>query len=94
MTVLWTPRAQSDLEGIGDHIERHNPAAADRVVNHIIDSAERLAEHPQMGRAGRAPGTRELIVTKYPYIIPYRLMGDDVEIIAVMHASRKWPEDF
>lgn len=44
-----------------------------------------------MGRAGRVAGTRELVVADTPYIIPYRVRGDAVEILRVFHAARKWP---
>jgi toxin ParE1/3/4 len=38
------------------------------------------------------PGTRELIVSRYPYIIAYRERGTAVEILLVVHTSRRWPE--
>jgi toxin ParE1/3/4 len=53
-----------------------------------------LAEHPAMGRSGRVPGTRELIITGTPYLIPYRVKGKVVEILRVFHGSRRWPSGF
>lgn len=47
-----------------------------------------------MGRPGRIPGTRELIFPSLPYIVPYRIRGEIVEILSVFHAARKWPESF
>jgi len=57
----------------------------------IQEAVARLAEYPAMGRSGRVPGTRELVVVGTPYIIPYRVRGDRVEILRVFHAARKWP---
>ncbi|MGH9660026.1 MAG: type II toxin-antitoxin system RelE/ParE family toxin, partial [Bryobacteraceae bacterium] len=50
-----------------------------------------LASQPQMGRPGRVLGTRELVVPDTPYIIPYRVRGERLELIAVFHGAQKWP---
>jgi toxin ParE1/3/4 len=57
----------------------------------LLEAVERLAELPGLGRPGRVAGTRELIVPGTPYIVPYRLRGDRLEVIAVFHTSQKWP---
>jgi toxin ParE1/3/4 len=51
-----------------------------------------LADNPHMGRPGRVPGTRELVVTRTPYIVPYRVRGDTLEILRVYHGARRWPD--
>ena len=60
-------------------------------MSHIITSVQQLANHPSMGRAGRVFGTRELVITHYPYIVPYRIKDDAVEVLRVFHTSRQWP---
>jgi toxin ParE1/3/4 len=47
-----------------------------------------------MGRPGRVPGTRELVVSDTPFILPYRVRDSAVEILAVFHGARQWPEQF
>ncbi len=37
------------------------------------------------------PGTRELVVTGTPYIVPYRVKGQEVEVLRVYHGARHWP---
>ena len=64
------------LDGIGAHIAKDSPAAAANVVSRIVASAQALAAHPAMGRVGRIPGTRELVMPSLPYIIAYRVMPD------------------
>ena len=92
--MRWTAPALRDLEAIGDTIARDNPAAADRVVLGILDQTDLLATHPEIGRPGRIAGTRELVIADTPYIVPYRLRGGDIEMLAVFHGARKWPESF
>jgi plasmid stabilization system protein ParE len=29
---------------------------------------------------------------RYPYIVAYQVRDDDVEILAVRHTARRWPE--
>jgi toxin ParE1/3/4 len=94
MKVRWTAPALRDLEAIGDYIARDNPAAADRIVTRILDQAELLAAHPHAGRAGRVPETREMVVSDTPFILPYSVKGGVVEVLAVFHGSRRWPESF
>jgi addiction module RelE/StbE family toxin len=89
--VRWTERAARRLDQIGAFIEKDNPTAAARVVARIVSAVDNLAEHPAMGRVGRVKGTRELILADIPYIVPYRIVGDEIEILTVMHAAQRWP---
>ncbi|PII39377.1 RelE/StbE family addiction module toxin [Sinorhizobium meliloti CCBAU 01290] len=81
------------LDDIGAFIEKDNPDAAARVVARIVAAVDSLADLPGTGRVGRIKGTREIVLTDIPYIIPYRV-GRDIEIITVMHAHQKWPRCF
>lgn len=91
--VAWLGDALADLRGIRDYIGRDNPAAARRVVKTIKDATAILQDHPGMGRPGRIDGTRELIVRRYPYIVAYRQVDTVVQILAVVHTSRCWPDE-
>lgn len=91
MRVRWLLRALTNLEAEAKYIARDSPAAASRTVAGIQRAVERLADYPASGRPGRLPGTRELVVPDTPYVIPYRLRGETVEILRVFHAARKWP---
>jgi toxin ParE1/3/4 len=92
MNLIWTKRAIDDLIAIADTINAINPRAAIGVRNKIRQSAERLPEFPLSGRAGRVAGTRELVVSGLPYIIPYRVRDGRIEILAIFHAARQWPD--
>ena len=94
MRVRWLKVALANLDAEAEYIAQDNPAAARRVVQKILRAVDLLKENPAMGRAGRVAGTRELVVAETPYIIPYRVRGDAVEILRVFHAARKWPERF
>ena len=94
MRVRWLRRALKNLDEEAEYIARDNPQAATRIVERIATSVGQLATHPASGRPGRVPGTRELVVTGSPYIVPYRVSDETVEILRVFHAARKWPEKF
>jgi toxin ParE1/3/4 len=94
MKISWSPTAVSDLESIRDYIARDNPSAARKVAARIKDSINRLINFPLSGRAGRVPGTRELVVPGTSYIAAYTTHGDEVQIAAVLHGKQHWPESF
>jgi len=93
-TIEWTKRALRRLDQVGSTIAEDNPNASASVVARIVSSVEKLADYPAVGRIGRAIGTRELVITALPYIIPYRVKETTIEIITVMHTAQKWPQEF
>jgi len=95
MTILWSPEAIDDLTSIRAYIAEDNPAAARGVVLHIMQNIEQLlSSNPQMGRPSRVPGTRELVIPKTPFVVPYRLQRNVIQILRVYHGARRWPESF
>lgn len=92
MRVKWLQVALANLDAEADYIAEDNPAAADRLVQKIFRATNLLAKNPAIGRPGRVPGTRELIIPGTPYIVPYRVRANALEILRVFHAARKWPK--
>jgi toxin ParE1/3/4 len=92
VTIVWSPRAVRHLTDVRAYIARDNPEAAARVAVTLLTSVERLAGMPSLGRPGRVSGTRELVVPGTPYVIPYRLRGERLEVIAAFHGRHRWPE--
>ena len=92
MTIVWSPRAVRHLARLRNVIAEDRPVAAENVAATILDSVDLLALHPGLGRAGRVPGTRELVVQGTPYVVPYRVRDDRLEIIAIFHGRQRWPE--
>ncbi len=91
MKIEWVRLAWIDLEEAIDFIARDKPEAARKTAKRILEAVQVLAEHPGAGRAGRVPGTRELVIDGTPFILPYRVRDNAVQILRVLHASRKWP---
>ena len=94
MRVKWLRTALNNLETEAEYISADNPAAAQSTISAIMNNVENLKKYPAMGRAGRVLGTRELVMPDTPYIIPYRVRGNMIEILRVFHGARKWPEKF
>jgi toxin ParE1/3/4 len=91
VTVVWSPRAIGHLADLRAYIDRDNPDAAGRVGVTLLAVVDRLAELPNLGRPGRVSATRELVVPSTPSVIPYRLRGDRLEVVAVFHGRQRWP---
>jgi toxin ParE1/3/4 len=92
--IKWVEAALQNLEQIADHIAEDEPTVARRVVSKIRQAIRHLAQHPTMGRPGRVQNTRELVIIGTPYIVAYRLKGNNLEILCVLHSSQRWPESF
>jgi toxin ParE1/3/4 len=88
--VIWTPEALQDRADIWDYIELDNPTAAVRMDALFSDSANRLTEHPKLGKPGRIPGTRELIVHE-SYRLVYEIQNETVWLLVLIHTARQWP---
>lgn len=94
MQVRWLRRALESLTAQIEYIAQDNPTAASHAFEQIVSAVQQLAQHPAMGRAGRVPGTRELVIPNTPFLVPYRVKGETVIILRVFHGARRWPESF
>jgi toxin ParE1/3/4 len=94
MTLTWTRTALQDLKHLHDYIADDNPDAARKMVSRIREAASRLRRNPRIGRVGRVPETRELVIAGTPYIVAYRIEGRQVQIVAVIHGAQRWPDSF
>ena len=92
MKIRWTKKAAKNLEQLENYIARDKPKAAIATIVKILRAVECLAQYPQLGRAGRLHDTRELIIPNLPFIIPYRIKDNYVEILRVLHSTTQWPE--
>jgi len=91
MKAVWSPRASRHLVALREHISKDSEQNAALVAKRILNSIEPLQTQPEMGRPGRVVGTRELVPPNTPYIIPYRVRRERLELIAVFHGHQKWP---
>ena len=83
-----TERAQSDLDEAWAYLAERNEAAADRLIDGVLQKARLHAELPLMGRPRNdlRPGLRSFVV--HPYTIFYRPAGDTIEVVRVLHGRR------
>jgi toxin ParE1/3/4 len=92
MRIRWSGPAVRDFTEICDYIGEHGSAAtARRLALSIYERIGILTKFPEFGRAGRQPNTRELVLTGLPYLAVYRLRGDSIEILRLLHGAQDWP---
>jgi toxin ParE1/3/4 len=94
LTLYWTPTATSHLRSTYQYVAQDNPRAGQSLIERILSVTERLRDFPRMGREGRVEDTRELVIAGTPFVVVYRLHRGQVDVLAVFHAARKWPEAF
>ncbi len=92
MRVRWLTKALRNLDDEATYVASDDPNAARLIVERVLNAVAMLAHQPGMGRPGRVPGTRELVVPKTRYIVLYRVRGENIEVLRVFHTSRRPPQ--
>ena len=90
LDLIWSPRALDQLEKITTYIAQFNETAAVAIRTRIERSVDPALRHPQIFRAGRVDGTRE-IVAHPNYIVVYRIRPDHIWVVAVVHSRQEYP---
>ena len=91
MQTRLTDLAQADLESVEAYVSQDNPNASIEQVLRVLDAVESLEDYPNLGRAGRVPGTRELVVGGTPYLVIYRVHTNILWVLRILHHARRWP---
>lgn len=86
LNVRWAKRALRRLDEIAAYIAKDHLRRATSFVVELRDKVELLRSH-QMGVAGRVFGTKELVLHKN-YIVAYRVKGNEVQVITILHAGQ------
>ncbi|MBV9387096.1 MAG: type II toxin-antitoxin system RelE/ParE family toxin [Chroococcidiopsidaceae cyanobacterium CP_BM_ER_R8_30] len=92
MPVKWLRKALRNLEQIQQYVTADDPEAAIQVVLRIQGAVQQLETFPMMGKAGRVDGTRELVIPNTSFIVIYRVQGKTVQILRILHTSKKYPD--
>lgn len=91
MWIEWKVTARNDLAEAVAWVARDNPRAAIKMQAEVMNQVEILGGHPRSGRPGRIEGTRELVINRTPYIVPYQISAGTVTVLRVLHTARRWP---
>ena len=92
MHVKWLEKAFSELAEITEYIAKDDEDAAKKVATYIQLRVESLTVQPNQGRPGRVTGTRELVLDKFSFLIPYRVRGEEIQILRIFHTSQNPPK--
>jgi len=98
--VVFSRRAECDLDRIEAFIAVDDPDAAGRVRKEIVAQAMRLGENPEMGWTIRNPKRRHRNVRLWPvtrfreYLILYRAGPPIVRIVSILNAAQDWTRFF
>ncbi len=93
MRLVFNDGALADIANIHRWIDEDSPAAADRTINRLMASIETLLVFSGLGHVGLAPGTREWVVPRTPYVVVYEVkhISDELLILAVYHHAQDRP---
>lgn len=89
MHTVWGEGARLDFERAIAFLEEKSPAAARRIGDRILAAVSLLERFPEIAPASRHRGLRQLVVTRTPYLVIYRVHAGSVEVRAVVHAKQR-----
>lgn len=91
MQLRWTEAAADDLERIAGYLLTHTPSRAQGLVRAVYDAPSDLLTFPNRGRRGKKEGTRELVLAPLPYVVVYKVAGDTIFVVRILHGAQRWP---
>jgi addiction module RelE/StbE family toxin len=91
MQLRWTAEAADDLERIADYLLTYTPTRAPDLIRAVYDAPSDLLTFPNRGRQGKQEGTRELVLSPLPYIVVYKVFGETIFVVRILHGAQKWP---
>ena len=91
MRLRWTHAAAEDLEDIKDYLTEHYPSLAESTILELYETIRSLKTTPRRGRLGRVEGTRELVLTRLPYFVAYRIKEQAIEVLHIYHGAQNRP---
>ena len=94
MKIRFAPAAVRDLRALRTYIGHDDPDAARRIAERIEKAVRLIAAKPGIGRPIGGGDIRQWPIPGLPYLIPYRVVGDTLEVLRVYHMKRDKPEDW
>lgn len=91
LTIKWLEKAILEFDAALEFLAEKNPVAAKDLAKAVTNAVDLLPLNTLSGRPGRVKGTRELVIVRYQYIVPFRVVGEEIQILRVFHTKRKPP---
>lgn len=92
MKVIWTKKALIALDSIYKYISEDNEVLAKKIITHVVNTVETTVKNfPRIGRAGNVFGTREYVISEYPYVVVYTVKNSCLQVLKIIHASMQYP---
>jgi addiction module RelE/StbE family toxin len=89
LKVRYTNHAVRQINRALDYIADRLPRGAAAVRARIIDTVTMLEGHPYAGHPTSWLGARRLVLSPYPYLLEYRLVGDEIIVMRFRHSARR-----
>lgn len=92
MRVRFSKRALAQLDAILLELNDVNPPAARRFEQRIRSIVQRIGRFPRgFQEVEKRPGVRRVPLVRYPYLVFYRVVDDEVVVLRIIHGARKEP---
>jgi plasmid stabilization system protein ParE len=88
--AVLAPAARDELEAAAEWYESRAEGLGARFVLCIDEIVQRIEELPAgFPRWKRDPRFRRVVAQRFPYVVFYRDLPDQIEVVAVAHGARE-----
>lgn len=87
LRVILRPPAVLDVESTRGHYESQLPGLGQTFLDELQSKLERIGRMPEV-HAIVWRNVRATLLHRFPYVIYYRILEHEIEVLAVMHGSR------
>jgi len=87
--LFWVDVAEHARDLSIEYIARSNLDVALEQFDEVQRQTERLLRHPHLGRPGRKKNTRDLSINRTPFVVTYRIIGENIQVLHFRHTARR-----
>jgi len=91
MKVRYSDPATDELEASISYFRDHAPSLVADFADSIDDAVAQLLDNPYLVQETDMPGVRRWYIRRFRYSIFYVIEGDELVILHIRHAARRWP---
>ncbi len=87
--IFWNETAREARQAALEYVARSGLQLALNQLTEIEKQTARLLRHPHLGRPGKTKGTRDLTINRTFFVVTYRIIGENIQVLRFRHASQK-----
>lgn len=82
------PLAENEIDKTIEFYESRSKGLGKQFLSYLKTYLQVLKTHPELFQIKKEPGYRELTLVKFPFVIIYEIIGNEIIVYSVFYTSR------